>query len=59
MTEVNMLKVHAHEFFENSGGCIVAQVPVTAEDSLLHAPGPAGIVLQHFHVVVGFKHEDV
>ena len=32
---------------------------VTAENALLEAPRPAGAILQHLHVVIGFEHEHV
>jgi hypothetical protein len=38
---------------------VVGEMAVPAEDALFRAPGPPGVVLEHFHVVIGFENERV
>ena len=41
------------------GGGDVREMSVASEDALLERPRAARTILQHLHVVIGFKDEDV
>lgn len=57
--QVEVAQFGGHDLGGGFGGGDVGQMAVTAEDTLLEAPGTAGTVLQHLHVVIGFEHKDV
>jgi len=46
-----------HDFGGEQGRSVVGEVAVPAEDALLGGPGPARVVLQHLHAMIGFQHE--
>ena len=57
--EVKLFQIGGHDLCDGFGGGDVGDVAVAAEDALLQRPRTARTVLQHFHVVIGFEHEDV
>src|SRR5262245_8403682 len=59
MTEIQVAQLAGNDLFGGIGGSLVGKMPVPAEDALFDAPGAAQIVLEHFHVVIGFEHKDV
>lgn len=59
MTEENVFEICRNQICEDSGSGIIAEVPMTTHDALLDAPGAAKIVLEEFHVMIGFEDEDV
>ena len=59
VAEVDVLEIGGHEIGEDGGGGVVAEVAVATHDALLHAPGAFEVILQHFHVVICFQHQDV
>jgi hypothetical protein len=59
VTQENVLQIGSDQIGEDIRGGIIAEVTVAAHDALFDAPRAAGVVLQEFHVVVGFEDEDV
>lgn len=59
VAEVEVTQLGGHDFCGDLRGCVVGKVAVPAEDALLGGPGTAGVVLEHFHVVIRFEDEDV
>jgi hypothetical protein len=49
----------ARHFAGECGGGIIAEVSVAAHDALLEHPGPRGVLLQQFQIMVGFEHERI
>ena len=56
--EVKLLQSGGHDLRDGLGGGGVGDVAVAAKDALLERPRAARTILQHLHVVVGFKHQD-
>jgi hypothetical protein len=59
VTEINVAQISGDEIFEDGGGGFVAEVAVTAHDALFDTPGPFKVVLEQFHVVIGFENQNV
>lgn len=57
--EEQMAEAAAHDVGGAVGGGLIRQMAVPAKNPLLQAPGPAGTVLQHLHIVIGFQHEHI
>ena len=59
MGEVKMAQFGGHDLRGGFGGGFVGKMAVTTENALLETPRPARTILEHFHVVIGFKDEHV
>lgn len=57
--EVEVFQFGGHDLRGGLGGGLVREMAVTAEDALLQAPRAMDTILQHFHVMIGFEHENV
>ena len=54
-----MLQLPGNNVLKCQRRCIVGKMAVAAENTLLKAPRAAGVVLEHFHIVIGFKDKHV
>lgn len=59
VSEVEVAEAGSDDLLGEVGGIGVREVAVAADDALFDAPGAAGVVLEEFQVVVGFKNEGV
>ena len=57
--EIKMVQVGGHDLRDGFSSGLIREMAVTAEDALLQAPGAADTILQHFHVMIGFEHENI
>lgn len=57
--EVKLLQFAGHDLGDGLGGGDVGDVPVATKDALFQRPRAARTFLKHFHVVIGFEHEDI
>ena len=57
--EVKMAQFGGHDLRGGLGRGHVREMAVAPQDALFEAPSTARTILQHFHIVVGFKDEDV
>ena len=54
-----MAQFRGDDLFDDSGGVVVREVAVPAQDALLDAPGPFGVRLEQFQVMIGFEQQHV
>src|SRR5438093_4531146 len=54
MAEHDTIDFSRKQFFDHDGGCVIGEMSVPRLNPLFHRPGPMGIVLQKFFVVVCF-----
>jgi len=59
MREVKMFQFRGHDLRGGLGSGFVRKMAVASKNALLETPRSADAILQHFHVVIGFEHEDV
>lgn len=59
VNEEDMAAAVADDFVHGSGGGLVAEVAMPAEDALLRGPRARGVVLEKFDVVVCFENQGV
>ena len=59
VAEVQVAQIGGDDLCEGIGGGFVGEVAVPSQDALFEAPRPAGAVLQHLDVVVGFQYQGV
>lgn len=57
--KVKVSEIGGNDLFGKLRGGVVGKVPVPAQDALLRGPRAAGVILEHLHIVVGFKDENV
>ena len=57
MAEIQMPQVGGHDLLGGIRGGFVREMPVPAQNALLEAPGAAGTILQHLHVMVRLQHQ--
>ena len=59
MPKEDLRKLGSDDLRRNIGSSVVAEVAMTAKDSLLHAPGTFYVILEELHVVIGFQDENI
>src|SRR5882762_9179811 len=59
MAQIKVLQLARDDLLHGKGGGIVGEVPMPAENTLFETPWSARVILEHFHVVIGFKHKHI
>ena len=59
VAEIQMAELRCHDLLGGISGGFVGKMAVSAENALFQTPRPARTVLQHFHIMIGFKHEGI
>lgn len=59
VAEVEVAQMGGHDGLGCIGRGLIGEVAVPPQDALFQAPGAVRAVLEHFHVVIGFQHQDV
>lgn len=59
VAEIQVPQFSGHNLFGGVGSTIVGKMAVPAQDALFETPRTARVIVQHFHIVIGFEQENI
>src|SRR6267143_6098955 len=59
MAQIKVLQLARDDLLYGESGGVIGEVAMPAENTLFETPWSARVILEHFHVVIGFKHKHI